>query len=1660
MRLEEYQSKKISSPNLFNILGRPEIDGLYDPALGPINKNDSCETCSLIQFDCPGHPGHIELAIPLFNPLLFPIFRKLLNISCLECGNFRLSRNKTEKFINRLKLLDAGELTMALEYEELLEKRKKSPKDTDGVSGEWLTNSQERIEDIEKEILKIIGHDIFREQTGRIVNERKKVVNQFILKSHKKICENCQNIQPKYRFTAADCKIFTKTVFHKVKKFGKDKYDQGSRDIREKYVSALELTESMKKIWEKESDILNLIWSSIQTGPDVPVHRRSDSGIFFLEVLFVPPTRFRPVNIVGELATEHPQNIYYLNILNANQKLLIDRKSVLTTTDIDSILTLQRNVNSLFQNADTTQPSGIKQILEKKQGLFRKNIMGKRVNYAARSVISPDPYIATNEIGIPLYFATSLSYPEPVTSYNFSQMAQAVENGPDVHPGANFIQDEYGNLISLKRYDKNGRQAIAKTLCTISSSVPNGIKQVFRHLRDGDLVLCNRQPTLHKPSIMAHKVRVLSGEKTLRLHYANCSTYNADFDGDEMNVHFPQDEVSRAEAEFIASTDEQYIVPRTGGPIRGLIQDHVVTGVMLTMKDTFLTQEEFQQLIYACTYDINPVDPIELTIPAILKPVRRWTGKQVISAVLNRLTLGKEPLNLESKTKLPDEIWRTISGPKTMGEGTLLISQNELCRGVLEKSQYGASPFGLVHACYELYGSTTAGQLLTTLGRLFTTFLQWRGFTCGMDDLVIKPEADRERRELFREADRASLEVAAKFTEHPISNFEGIRQQLARQLVGNSSESSRLDGMMRQATHGITSRVIKCCLPSGQLKDFPSNNLAMMTTSGAKGSIVNFSQISCLLGQQELEGQRPPLMASGRTLPCFIAYDPSARAGGYIVDRFLTGIRPQEYYFHCMAGREGLVDTAVKTSRSGYLQRCLIKHLETIRVHYDQTVRDDECCVLQFHYGEDSLDPLKTGFLQKFEFHEMNLGRHKETLEERFSYFEKYSPSSPVVSLPSSGDQTVTSKVDLSSYKSALTKHSDIDPVISVYHPGRFVGSVSEEFEHNLTNYIDSHKELKLQKLKEKYFHDQDKMEVDDSKSKKKTKKEEKKHKKEEKNQKKYEKEKIKIEKEEEKWSKDFRKVMYFKYQQSLVAPGEPVGVVGAQSIGEPSTQMTLNTFHLAGRGEANVTLGIPRLREIIMTASQKIKTPSMILPLREKTTSAGDELAMRLHRLTLADILDSLRVEEFLSTETSLSFQARCYNIYLTIDPLSLKSNKLSWQSAQYFLVSIFLKRLVMHINRELKLTRSDPTSFSPKQKGGEGDEGDEIDEDVDEEVKSKKKSLREEEEQEGISVTSFKKNREEKGNYDDDDNDDDELNDDELSGSNINSKSKKKNEDEEDEENEDEEDSDNETKSHEGQKSQEEKDEESEDSDNENDNSEEKRPEKKIKISSNKNRINELVDQIVMWSKGRIADVEFNSTTFELKFTVKIPITKKILIMDTLETLSDQLEVKCVPGIKKCFVNTDTKNKETHVYVQTEGVNLEKTWEHIDIIDANKIYSNDIGAILRSYGVEAAREAIVKEIKGVFDVYGIAVAWHHLYLIADYMTFEGGFKPFNRIGLDVSSSPFLKMTYESTVNFLKTSSLDGSYDSLKTPSSRLVVGRLAEIGSGSFDIYQKLGK
>ncbi|KAF8395746.1 hypothetical protein HHK36_019697 [Tetracentron sinense] len=1086
------------------------------------------------------------------------------------------------------------------------------------------------------------------------------------------------------------------------------------------------------------------------------------------------------------------------------------------------------------------------------------------------------------------------------------------------------------------------------------------------------------RPTLHKPSIMAHVVRVLKGEKTLRMHYANCSTYNADFDGDEMNVHFPQDEISRAEAVNIVNANNQYIVPTSGDPIRGLIQDHIVGAVLLTKKDTFLTRDEYNQLLYSSGVSaaesgsflgrsgqkisaINSEDEMQPLLPAIWKPEPLWTGKQVITALLNHITRGRTPFTVTKAGRIPSDYFGNESG-----EVELLIQKNEFVHGVIDKAQFGK--YGLVHTVQELYGSNTAGILLSVLSRLFTVFLQMHGFTCGVDDLLIVRHYDMER--------KRKLENSEKIGEHVHSQFIGskdgaidpkkLQMEIEKAIRRNGEPAvTRLDRMMSNALNGLTSEINNELLPKGLLKSFPRNCLSLMTTTGAKGGLVNFTQISSLLGQQELEGKRVPRMVSGKTLPCFPPWDCASRAGGFVSDRFLTGLRPQEYYFHCMAGREGLVDTAVKTSRSGYLQRCLIKNLECLKVCYDQTVRDADGSVVQFCYGEDSVDVHKTSFLAKFEALAANQGIVQETLSGQLDNAHLFKTNSYIKELPAA-------------------------------------------LEEGAKDFIRS-----LSKKERDSFHLRNR--------------------------------------------KDFMNLMKLKYLSSLAQPGEPVGVIAAQSVGEPSTQMTLNTFHFAGRGEMNVTLGIPRLQEILMRASDKIQTPVMSCPLqKEKTRDHAERLAAKLKKVTVADVIESMEVcvvpfsvrKHQISTIYKLKMKLYRPEIFPPYSGISLEDCEETLEvrfvreledSIQNHLIMLSkisgIKNIIQSAESgaSKETDEDDPGKYS-QQMGGKGnddddgggdiDNDDEGDEDLGMDAQKRKRQATDEMDYEdgAESEIDVPENEHDEGDPSagfESEIDQVEVEDDISMDREIQIF------DAEDEA------SETQSRLEPISKSSEKK----------------TKTETKEKKKARARRVKKDTDRAVF--------VEARGLEFEVHF--RLTNEPHILLAQIAQKASKNVYIKKSGKIERCSVIEDNENPGTPV-LQTAGVDFRAFWNMQDELDINNIRSNDIHAMLKTYGVEAARGTIINEVKRVFGLYGISVNIRHLTLIADFMTHSGGYRPMSRYGIADSTSPFSKMSFETASRFIVEAAYHGEIDNLESPSARICLGLPVKMGTGCFDLMQKL--
>lgn len=1596
--IRKLSAKQITNPTVFDNLGHPISNGLYDLALGAFLRN-ICTTCGLDDKFCPGHQGHIELPISVYNPLFFNQMYIFLRSSCLYCHKFRLAEIDVHRFECKLRLIQYGLLSEALELDAMVAVDHEDDENSVSVltSEEKKKLQQRRNEFVDVAIAKALSEGRTTEQgvvTASVMAERKDTIHEFYRKILGRLkCDNCGMFSPTFRkdgFT----KIFENSLKDREVTNNRVKgllrpdvlkingsSSSTSSDIPNikhkagsKYILSNEVRNILRAVFKSEQRIIQKLFHSrpLNTQPIL-------ADIFFLQALVVPPTRFRLPSKLGDEIHENSQNELLARILKTSLvirdlndqisnsyvkgSLTPEERKILFNRLMNSFVTIQNAVNAFIDatkdqsaSAGKMPTPGIKQALEKKEGLFRKHMMGKRVNYAARSVISPDPMLETNEIGVPPVFAVKLTYPEPVTAHNVAELRQAVINGPDKWPGAIQVQNEDGQLVSLVGMTIEQRKTIANQLMTPAngSSVVN--KKVYRHIKNKDVVIMNRQPTLHKASMMGHKVRVLPGEKTLRLHYANTGAYNADFDGDEMNMHFPQNENAKAEALNLANTDSQYLTPTSGSPLRGLIQDHISAGVWLTNKDTFFTRETYQQLIYGC---IRPEDGhtngsarIVTVPPTVFKPEPLWTGKQVITTILLNIKPKNVPgINLVSKNKVKNEYWGAGSN-----ENEVLFRNGELLSGILDKSQYGASEFGIVHSLHEVYGPEVAGKALSVLGRLFTNYITMTAFTCGMDDLRLTAEGNAWRSDILKQSVDIGRAAASEVTnlDKDTPNDDAELLNRLEEILRDDNKLGILDAVTQSKVNAITSQVVSKCIPEGTMKRFPYNSMQAMALSGAKGSGVNVSQIMCLLGQQALEGRRVPVMVSGKTLPSFKPYETDARAGGYIKSRFYSGIRPQEYYFHCMAGREGLIDTAVKTSRSGYLQRCLTKQLEGVHVTYDNSVRDADGTLIQFLYGGDAIDVTKQSHMNQFEF----------CVDNYEALLSKYNPGDLTHHLDTDSAPSYNKKVKKNLKKVKDMPHYEqpakYDPVLSVYNPAKYLGSVSEKFQEKLDDFCEKHPQMFKKK---------------DGISEKK-----------------------------------FRALMQLKYMRSLINPGESVGIIASQSIGEPSTQMTLNTFHFAGHGAANVTLGIPRMREIIMTASSSIKTPQMTLPiLPDVSDEMADSFCKSVTKIVLSEFIDRITVTETTGVDEASSSNYRGYNVRLNF--YTKKEYEEEYDINQEYLELVigqrFLHQLETIVTKELKKHKKTDLPKIGKAAPKVAETAGKFDDETD------------------ATDDKLSANTKQQVSYDGPD--DEEI------------ETMRRGEVTSDEEM------------------------DSDDSDSESDDSldsdSEEKPAAKPAAAQNlsksaKDRQQEVIASHSYVRRYNFDDEEGQWCEFELEL---LGSTQKLLMVNILEDLCRKLVVREVPNIGRCLHPEADKTTGLR-YLTTEGVNFEAMWEQDDFIDVNKITSNDISAVLRTYGVEAARNTIVYEINNVFDKYAIKVSSRHLDLIADMMTREGSYLAFNRQGMVSSTSSFMKMSYETTCQFLTKAVLDGEREALESPSSRIVMGKLSNVGTGSFDVFAKM--
>ncbi|HDR53670.1 MAG TPA: DNA-directed RNA polymerase subunit A' [archaeon] len=549
---------------------------------------------------------------------------------------------------------------------------------------------------------------------------------------------------------------------------------------------------------------------------------------------------------------------------------------------------------------------GVVQRVKTKQGRFRRNLAGKRVNFSARTVVSPDARIGVDEVGIPDEIARDLTVSVYVTDENVEQMKEVIRRGPEALDGANYVIDDQGNRLRITDFNQE----------TLAEQVAPGW-MVDRHLKDGDVVLMNRQPSLHRMSLMGHRVRVLPG-RTFRIHPSICAPYNADFDGDEMNLHDPQGEEARAEALELLGVRKNLRSPRFGGVIIGGWRTQISGLFLLTQKDTVLSREKAFQLIYDAG--------IEAELPSSKKEI---TGREIFSLLL------PSDFNIRFKTKA------SKSGKVGEDDSEVVVKDGKLLKGVIDSSAVGSFGGRILDRIVQEYGPDFGTDFINKLAALGLLYLKMRGMTVSIEDFEIPEETHKEINQTLSKAKREVRNIIKKAEAGKLKSWPGMSMVETRESEIIHTLNKARDEAVRMVGDVLS----------------PSNPAAIMAISGARGNLLNVALIAGAVGQQAIGGGRPKRgYYSSRTFPHFVKHDLGAESKGFVRSSYGSGLNPFEFFWVSASGREGLTDTGVKTPKSGYMYRRLSNALQDLKVEYDGTVRDSGGNIIQFLYGEDGID--------------------------------------------------------------------------------------------------------------------------------------------------------------------------------------------------------------------------------------------------------------------------------------------------------------------------------------------------------------------------------------------------------------------------------------------------------------------------------------------------------------------------------------------------------------------------------------------------------------------------------------------------------------------------------------------------------------------------------
>jgi DNA-directed RNA polymerase II subunit RPB1 len=1128
---------------------RPCHGGLFDPRMGVLDPGLICPTDGMDYMNTPGYFGHIQLARPVFYIQYLPVVLKILRCVCMKCSKLLIDKN--------------------------------------------------------------LHRDLMRLRP----DERWSRVYQLASKVNrcgKETEDGCGCLQPdkKYRKDGL-ANIFAEWT--KVSPAGSSNADAGAgaAGAGTGKLNMKVTPEMVIKIFKRISneDVEFMGFSPQFSRPEWMV----------CQVLAIPPPAVRPsIKMDGQQRSEDDITHILVNIVKTNEYLKeqLQKRAAAGAAGNEAKLAdpsvidgwhtlLQYYVATQVNNnipgvGPVAQRSGrplksIQERLNGKGGRVRGNLMGKRVDFSARSVITPDPNISIRELGIPVRIAKNITKPVVVNDLNRDFLMALVKNRSEVYPGAKILEKVNGQSISLRYADVS------------NITLENG-DIVHRHMMDGDAILFNRQPSLHRMSMMCHIARIMHTGDTFRMNVGDTKPYNADFDGDEMNMHMPQDEESELELRHLAAVPYQIISPAKNESIIGIFQDSLLGSFLFTREKVDFTPLKAMGLLVG----YNKING------NLFKFKRgendRISNFQVLSQIM-------PPLSMRFKNGHYDDTKDQAATSNRIVE----IKDGEYTRGQIEKSVLASCGNGLIQRICNDFGNTASADFIDNLQNIVTEYMKSTAYSVGISDLMSNADTNAriaetilsKKNEVKNIIDQVHLGIFENTTGR--SNLEAFETKIANILNTATNESGSI----------------------GLKKLNPDNRFVTIVKCGSKGTELNISQMISCLGQQSVDGGRIPYGLDGRTLPHFTKFDDGPSARGFIDNSFISGLTPEELFFHAMGGRIGLIDTAVKTSSTGYIQRRLVKGLEDLMVCYDMTVRNNKGRIVQFTYGDDGIDTIKV--------ERANVPFLDMCVEELYAHYS-FPTSAQDEGVEAAGGgtdnafQTIFTShsikrmkkqsAELNMYSKRMTEHlirvrdEIIENVFRFKHDSRVYLPVGIQYVISNTQGMhmlnknsmvditpleafqmiqEAYSKLEAltysqptQLFRAMYFYHLSPREL------------------------------LMVKRFNRRALTILLETIVMQYKRAVVAPGEMVGMIAAQSIGEPTTQLTLNTFHNAGvASKANVTRGVPRIEEIL-SLSDNPKNPSITIyakPADETDKERVQDLIPYIEHTRLVEVVASAEI-------------------------------------------------------------------------------------------------------------------------------------------------------------------------------------------------------------------------------------------------------------------------------------------------------------------------------------------------------------------------------------------------------------------------------------------------